>query len=107
MHILIKLINLKSDMTLAEHFKSVSRLNFDSSLQEENCPLMRIYAQKMLVLSGSTYRCEQKFLVMKFNKSKNRSSLTDSQLSAVVYISTQDIQPDFDAMFKLNTDKIL
>jgi 17beta-estradiol 17-dehydrogenase/3beta-hydroxysteroid 3-dehydrogenase/mitotic-spindle organizing protein 1 len=52
----------------------------------------------MLVLFGSTYICEQTFSVMKFTKSRYRSSLTDEHLLAVVRISTSDIQPDFDGL---------
>ena len=69
-----------------------------SSLKEENFPHMRRHAQKILVLFGSTYVCEQTFSVMKFNKSRYRSSITDDHLSAVLRISTSDIQPDFNAL---------
>lgn len=61
---------------------------------------MRKHAQKMLVLFGSTYACEQTFSVMKFTKSRYRSSLTDDHLSNVLHISTSNIQPDFDALVK-------
>lgn len=69
------LIDLQSDTVLAEHFKSASLLEFYSSLKEENFPDMRKRAQKMLVLLGSTYTCEQAFSIMKFTKSRYRSLL--------------------------------
>ncbi|KAF7246160.1 General transcription factor II-I repeat domain-containing protein 2B [Varanus komodoensis] len=94
----LELIDLQSDKLLAEHFKSVSLLTFYSSLKEESFPNLRRHAQKMLVLFGSTYICEQTFSVMKFNKSRYRSSLSDNHLSAVLRISTTDIQPDFSAL---------
>ncbi|XP_074513994.1 general transcription factor II-I repeat domain-containing protein 2A-like [Sebastes fasciatus] len=94
----MELIDLQSDTLLAEHFRSVSLLDFYSSLKEENFPHMRRHAQKILVLFGSTYVCEQTFSVMKFNKSRYRSSITDDHLSAVLRISTSDIQPDFNAL---------
>ena len=85
-----------------EHLKSVSLLDFYSiilySLKEENFPHMRRHAQKMLVLFGLTYICEQTFSVMKFNKSGYRSSVTDDHLSAVLRISTSDTHPDFSAL---------
>lgn len=96
----LELIDLQSDAVLAEHFKSGSLLDFYSSLKEENFPNIRRPAQKMLVLFGSTYICEQTFSVMKFTKSRYRSSLTDDHLAAVLRISTSDIQPDFDALVK-------
>ena len=96
----VELIDLQSDGVLAEHFKAGSLLDFYSSLKEENFPNMRRHAQKMLVLFGSTYICEQTFSMMKFNKSRYRSSLTDEHLSAVLRITTSDIKPDFDALVK-------
>lgn len=64
----LELIDLQSDAVLAEQFKSGSLLDFYSSLKEENFPNMRRHAQKMLVLFGSTYICEQTFSMMKFKK---------------------------------------
>ncbi|XP_061127419.1 general transcription factor II-I repeat domain-containing protein 2B-like [Syngnathus typhle] len=96
----LELIDLQSDAVLAEQFKSGSLLDFYSSLKKENFPNMRRHAQKMLVLFGSTYICEQTFSVMKFTKSNYRSSLTDDHLSALLRICTSDIQPDFDVLVK-------
>ncbi|XP_060929426.1 general transcription factor II-I repeat domain-containing protein 2-like [Limanda limanda] len=94
----LELIDLQCDSRLAWLFKSVSLLKFYSSLKEENFPRMRRRAQKMFVLFGSTYICEQTCSAMRFNKSRYRSSLTDDHLSAVLRISTSDIQPDFSAL---------
>ncbi|XP_072436522.1 general transcription factor II-I repeat domain-containing protein 2A-like [Chiloscyllium punctatum] len=94
----LELIDLQSDTLLAEYFRSVSLLDFYSSLKEENFPHMRRHAQKILVPFGSAYIYEQTFSVMKFNKSKYRSSITDDHLSAVLHISISDIQPDFGAL---------
>lgn len=73
----LELIDLQSDAVLAEDFKSKSLLDFYSSFKKENFPNMRRHAQKMLVLFGSTYTREQTFSMMKFTKSRYRSSLTD------------------------------
>ncbi|KAK7913722.1 hypothetical protein WMY93_013933 [Mugilogobius chulae] len=94
----MELIDLQSDTLLAEKFRSVPLNEFYSSLKEENFPHMRRHAQKILVLFGSTYVCEQTFSVMKFNKSRYRSSMTDDHLSAVLRIVTSDIEPDFNAL---------
>ena len=93
-----QLNDLQSDTVLSEHFKSVSLLDFYSPLKEENSPHMRRYAQKRLVLFGLTYICKQTFSLMKFNKSRYRSFLPDDHLSAVLGISTSDIQPEFSAL---------
>ena len=84
----MELIDLLSDRLLVEHFRWVSLLDFYSSLKEENFPHLRRHAQKILVLSGSTYHRESKY----------RSSLTDDHLAAVLRIATSDIQPDFNAL---------
>ena len=94
----LELIDLQSDAVLAEHFKSQPLLNFYSSLKQEKFRNIKRYAQKMFVLFGSTYICEQTFSVVKLNKSRYRSSLTDDHLSAVLHIATSDIQPDFDTL---------
>ena len=52
----------------------------------------------MFVLFGSTYVGEQAFSVMKSNKSRHRSSLTDSHLSAILRIATSETIPDFTAL---------
>ena len=96
----LELIDLQSDAVLAEHLKSQPLLNFYSSLKQEKFPNIKRHAQKMFVLFGSTYICEQTFSVMKFKKSRYRSSLTDDYLSAVLRIATLDIQPDFDTLAK-------
>ena len=76
----MELIDLQSDTLLADHFRSVYLLDFYSSLKEENFPHLRRHAQKIIVIFGSTHVCEQTFSVMKFNKSKHRSSITDEHL---------------------------
>ncbi|KAK7886617.1 hypothetical protein WMY93_026238 [Mugilogobius chulae] len=100
----MELIDLQSDTLLAEKFRSVPLNEFYSSLKEENFPHMRRHAQKILVLFGSTYVCEQTFSVMKFNKSRYRSSMTDDHLSAVLRIVTSDIEPDFNALVQAQED---
>ncbi|XP_068189785.1 general transcription factor II-I repeat domain-containing protein 2-like [Antennarius striatus] len=94
----LELIDLQCDMMLTQHFHSASLLDFYSALKEENFPNMRRHAQKMLILFGSTYTCEQTFSLMKSNRFMYGTSLTDDQLSAILRISTTDIQPDFDAI---------
>ncbi|MBN3310367.1 GT2D2 protein, partial [Amia calva] len=74
----LELIDLQSDALLGEQFKSVLLLRFHASLNEQNFQKIRVHAQKILVRFGSTYVCEQTFSVMKFNKSKNRSSISCS-----------------------------
>jgi 17beta-estradiol 17-dehydrogenase/3beta-hydroxysteroid 3-dehydrogenase/mitotic-spindle organizing protein 1 len=83
-----ELIHLQSDAVIGELFKTMSLTRFYASLDEQNLPKIRSHAQKMSVLFGSTYVCEQTFSVMKYNKSQHRSALTDSHLSAILHIAT-------------------
>ncbi|XP_068603631.1 general transcription factor II-I repeat domain-containing protein 2B-like [Brachionichthys hirsutus] len=96
----LELIDLQSDLMLAGRFKTAPLLEFYAALQEENFPRMRSRVQKLLVLFGSTHACKQTFSVMKLTKSRCGSSLTDQQLSAMLRISTSEIQPDFDALVR-------
>lgn len=69
----MELIDLRPDTLLAEHFGLVS--------------LLRGF------LFGYTYVSEPAFSVMKVNKSKHRSPITNDHLSAVHCIATSGIQP--------------
>ena len=73
----LELIHLQSDAVIGELFKTMSLTRFYASLDEQNFPKIRSHAQKMFALFGSTYVCEQTFSVMKYNKSRHISSLTD------------------------------
>ena len=94
----LELIDLQSDALLPDHFKSMPLLHFYFTLHEEKFANLWRHAQKMLVLFGSTYTCEQASSVMKFNKSRHKFSLTEDHLPAILFISTFDIQPDFGAI---------
>ena len=90
----LELINLQSHTVIGELFKTMSLMRFYASLDEQNFPKIRRHAQKMFVLFGSTYVCEQTCSVMKYKKSRHRSSLTDSHLSAILRIATSATIPD-------------
>uniref|UniRef100_A0A8C3S936 HAT C-terminal dimerisation domain-containing protein n=1 Tax=Chelydra serpentina TaxID=8475 RepID=A0A8C3S936_CHESE len=89
--------NAPSDLQL-EAFKSAPLPRFYSSLNEQNFPKIKAHAQKMLVRFRSTYVCEQPFSVRKFNISKNRSSISDNHLAAVLRIATTEMTPDFTSL---------
>lgn len=96
----LELIDLQSESVLKEKFNSVKLDKFYASLNETKFSNIRQLAQKMLVLFGSTYVCEQTFSVMKINKTRHRAQLTDEHLRAVLQISTTEMEPDFDALTK-------
>ena len=96
----LELIDLQSDSVSKEKFKSLKLNDFYASLNETAFPNLRRTAQKMLVLFGSTYVCEQTFSVMKINKANHRSKLTDQHLGSVLRIATTKLTPDIDALAK-------
>ncbi|XP_077585569.1 general transcription factor II-I repeat domain-containing protein 2A-like [Stigmatopora nigra] len=71
----LELIDLQSDSTSKEKFNSSKLDDFYASLNEAMFPNLRRMAQKMLVLFGSTYVCEQTFSIMNINKARHRSKL--------------------------------
>uniref|UniRef100_A0A096MCD0 HAT C-terminal dimerisation domain-containing protein n=1 Tax=Poecilia formosa TaxID=48698 RepID=A0A096MCD0_POEFO len=75
-------------IVLGENFKTGSLLDSCSSLKEENFPNIRKHAQKMFVLFGSTYICEQTFSVMKLAKRRVKGILLNDSLSPVPSITT-------------------
>ena len=83
-----------------EKFNSLKLNDSYASLNEATFPNLRRTAQKMLVLFGSTYVCEQTFSVMNINKSRHRSKLTDQHLKSILRIATTKITPDFDSLAK-------
>ncbi|KAJ8378190.1 hypothetical protein AAFF_G00245380 [Aldrovandia affinis] len=91
----LELIDLQSDPVLKEKFNSLKLNDFYASLNEAAFP-----AQKMLVLFGSTYVCEQTFSIMNINKASHRSQLTDQHLGSILRIATTKLTPDFDALTK-------
>ena len=94
----LELIDLQSDYVLKEKFKTLKLNEFDASLSHTRFPEIRKMAQKMLVLFGSTYICEQTFSLMNFNKANHRSQLSDAHLKSVLTIATTKMMPNFDAL---------
>ena len=76
----LELIDLQSDYLLKDKFQVLKLNELYASLNDATFPNIRKMAQRMLVLFGSTYICEQTFSLMTFNKSNQRSRLTDAHL---------------------------
>ncbi|KAI7802668.1 putative general transcription factor II-I repeat domain-containing protein 2-like [Triplophysa rosa] len=94
----LELIDIQCDITLKEKFQTTPVIQFYASLDENKFPNIKKHAQRMLVLFGSTYVCEQTYSIMNYNKAHCRSNLTNSHLSAILRISTSKITPDFDTL---------
>ncbi|XP_029640154.1 general transcription factor II-I repeat domain-containing protein 2A-like [Octopus sinensis] len=94
----IELIHLQADNSLKMMFESKPLVEFYASLHSKKFQNLKTFARKMFVLFASTYICEQTFSIMKINKGKNRSLLTDSNLQSVLRISTSNLTPNFDKL---------
>lgn len=97
----LELIDLQCDMVLKDKFNSLKLDEFYASLSAAKFPNIRRMAQRMLVLFGSTYVCEQTFSVMNTNKAPHRSQMSDEHLRCVLRIATTGLPPDFDALAKM------
>lgn len=104
----VELIDLHSDDTLRTFYHELRDLcmkekkenieKFYQQLDETKYKNLRTLAQRMLVVYGSTYICEQTFSAMKHNKSSTRSRLTDEHLQAILKISTTHFKPEYEKL---------
>ena len=90
----MEIIEMQSDYTLKEAFGAKGLSAFYCGLPPQFAA-MKKFAAKLLSVFGSTYICEQSFSCMKINKSKTRSTMTDTNLQTVMRISTSSLKPDF------------
>ena len=91
----LELLDPRSNEGLRDIYEEQSLLQFHSQLQEETNPVLLKNACFWIAQFGSTYRCEQGFSVMKLNKSKLRSQLTDGHLDAIMLIAITPLKPNF------------
>ena len=101
----LELIDIQSDHSLKEMFHSLPLVEPYKSLSVQCFPCLRNFAARLFSIFGSTYICEQSFSCMKINSSKNRSMLSDTNLNAVMRVSTSNLVPDFKQIVKQNCDQ--
>ncbi|KAK2856688.1 hypothetical protein Q5P01_005423 [Channa striata] len=80
----LELIEMQCDDSLKSQHQLLSLPDFYQSLDHAKFPLMRRHAKRMMSLFGSTYICEQTFSLLNQNKSRLRSTMTDSHLCEVL-----------------------
>ena len=91
-------LRIQNDIKARNDYGKLTVYEFFKSLDEKKYPSLRDLAKRMFVIFGSTYNCESAFSVMKFNKSKTRSRMTDEHLRAIMRINTTNFTPDFDSL---------
>lgn len=97
LHLQMELIELQEDSYLKSKFDDVELSEFYRTyLSKEKYPRLRAFARKIICTFGSTYKCEQLFSIMKINKNKHRTRLTDVNLENTLRLCTSDIEPNID-----------
>ena len=94
----LELLDLRSNEGMKDIYQEQSLLQFYSQLEEETYPVLLKNARFWIAQFGSTYRCEQGFSVMKLNKSKLRSQLTNGHLDAIMRIATTPLKANFSSL---------
>ena len=90
----LEIIDLQCDTNMKEKFASVGLDIFYQYLLP-GYPKLTSLAAKVLSMLGTTYLFEQVFSVLKLNKTKHRSRLTNTHLNDIVKCAaTQDLTPD-------------
>ena len=94
----LELLDLRSNEGMKDIYQEQSLLQFYSQLEEETYPVLLKNARFWIAQFGSKYRCEHGFSVMKLNKSKLRSQLTDEHLDAIMRIATTPLKANFSSL---------
>ncbi|KAL0879657.1 hypothetical protein ABMA27_003372 [Loxostege sticticalis] len=81
----MELIELQEDTNLKSKFEDVDLKNIHN-------------LRRIVCVFGSTYKCEQFFSLMKTNKSKSRTRLTDENLENWLRLCTSEIFPDINKL---------
>jgi len=97
-HLQLEIIELKCDSVLKDKFSSVDVGTFYQYLGP-NYPKTRYLASRIMSIFGSTHVCEQLFSLMKLNKSRLRSQLSNAHLNAILKVAAaQSLVPNYDAL---------
>ncbi|KAK1176568.1 general transcription factor II-I repeat domain-containing protein 2-like [Acipenser oxyrinchus oxyrinchus] len=95
----MELIDLQCNSGLKDVFHEKKLVEFYYSLlPNDQFQNLRKFARRMCTVFGSTYICEQTFSLMKLNKSKLRSRLTDDYLHDVLWMSVSNFEPNFEKL---------
>ena len=95
----LELCDLQSDPFLQSK-KNERNKAFWKLVSNEQFPVLRKFALKMLSMFGSTYICESTFSVMKRLKSNARNRLADETLDARLRLATTEVDVDIERLIK-------
>ena len=92
-----ELLNLMCDSLPKEKYVKIDFLEFSKFLLHEKYYLLFDSSFRILAMLGSTYVCEQCFLLIKINKFSLRSILADEHLQSIVrLVNGKGFKPSFD-----------
>jgi hypothetical protein len=96
----MELIEIQSNDSLKAKFSKMSSIDFYQYLQNsfpDSYLMIKNNALRVISMFGSTYLCEQLFSSLKFNKSKQRSTISDQHLNDCMKInSAKSLSPNID-----------
>ncbi|XP_065642155.1 general transcription factor II-I repeat domain-containing protein 2B-like [Hydra vulgaris] len=95
-HLQMELIEIQENLLLKSKFEDVELCNFE----EDHFPQLRKFARRLICAFSSTYKCEQLFLMMKVDKSKHCTRLTDINLENPLRLCISEINPNIDEFRK-------
>lgn len=99
----MELIELQCNEQLKMRHREVKLIEFYKGLDAEKFPKIIDHAMKMASLFGTTYICEQTFSLMKLNKNRLRTRLTDEHLQDVLRLATSSFNPDINKLVSKKT----
>ena len=73
-------------------------ISFWLFLPEDQFSNLRCFAMQYICRFGNTYRCEQTFSAKKIIKTKNRTCLTDNNLSNLFLLATTSLHPNIESI---------
>ena len=94
----LEVIELQASSVCKTRHRESTLLDFYRSLNSDKYINLVQLAKKTLSIFGSSYICEQTFLIMNLNKKEQRSSLSDESLEDILKISTSHMYPDYDKL---------
>lgn len=97
----MELIDLQCNVELKNTYPTIPKIEFYTKyITATKFPNIRCFAQKIISAFGSTYVCEAFFSKMKYNKNKNRASITDVNLENQLRCATSTIEIDLEKLSK-------
>lgn len=94
----LELLEIKIDDELAQSHDKLIPAEFWQTVNQYSYPTLKMAANKLLCMVGSTYCCEQLFSRVNFVKNKLRNRLTQDHLVCQLRASINSYCPRYDSI---------